>query len=138
MSDCIFCKIARREIPCLAIYEDDHIISFMDIARDVDGHILVIPKSHCESILDCDPDTLAHVMCTVKSISNHLVDHCGYEGVNLLNASGAAAGQSLPHFHIHIIPRRHDDGLCSTGAWPSFPGATQELTVMHEKLTMQK
>ena len=138
MQDCIFCKIARHEIQALVICEDDFTIAFMDIARDVDGHILVIPKPHCESILDCDPEPLAHVMRTVKTVSNHLVDHCGYEGVNLLNASGTAAGQSLPHFHIHIIPRRHDDGLGSTGAWPSFPGATQELTAMHAKLTVLK
>ena len=121
MDDCVFCKIASGEIRGLRVYENDETLAFMDIAMDVDGHILVIPKKHCKNILDCDPATLSAVSQTVKTVSNHLTEQCGYDGVNLLNASDESAGQSLPHFHIHIIPRKWDDGL---EAWPRFEGAT--------------
>jgi len=80
----------------------------MDIAKDVDGHVLVIPKKHCKGILDCDPETLHAVMDTVQRVSLHLTGKCGYDGVNLLNASGESAGQSVPHFHIHVIPRKRN------------------------------
>ena len=124
MSDCIFCKIISGDIPSRKVFEDEWTLSFMDVAKDVDGHILVVPKTHAKNILDCDEETLAHVMNTVKRISNHLVDRCGYAGVNLLNASDECAGQSVPHFHIHIIPRKPNDGI---DAWPHFSGAKQEI-----------
>ncbi len=124
MSDCIFCKIISGDIPSRKVFEDKWTLSFMDVAKDVDGHILVVPKTHAKNILDCDEETLAHVMNTVKRISNHLVNRCGYAGVNLLNASDECAGQSVPHFHIHIIPRKPNDGI---DAWPHFSGAKQEI-----------
>ncbi|MDC7293808.1 HIT domain-containing protein [Butyrivibrio sp. DSM 10294] len=103
----------------------------MDIAKDVDGHILVIPKKHCKNILDCDADTLSAVAQTVKTVSNHLADHCGYDGINLLNASDESAGQSVPHFHIHIIPRKRDDGI---DAWPKFEGAKEDIQAVFDKV----
>lgn len=136
MSDCIFCKIAQGEIPGLRVYEDEHTLAFMDIAMDVDGHILVIPKAHHVSILDCDADTLAHVIKTVKRVSNHLVDNCGYEGVDLMCANGEAAGQSMPHLHVHIIPRKMNDGLGAKGEWPSFPGAKRDIREVYEEVKM--
>ena len=137
MNDCVFCKIAHREIGGLVIYEDEFTISFMDIAGDVDGHILVIPKEHCKNILDCNQEALSQVMRTVKTVSNHLVEVCEYDGVDLLSANGEAAGQTLPHFHIHIIPRRQNDGLGGSGEWPQFPGAKLELSSLHKKLAMK-
>ena len=123
MSDCIFCKIISGEIPSRKIFEDEWTYAFLDVAQDVDGHILVVPKAHRKNILDCDEETLARVMATVKKISNHLTANCGYDGVNLLNASGESAGQSVPHFHIHIIPRKTGDGI---DAWPRFEGAKKD------------
>ena len=111
MEECIFCKIASGEIQGLRIYENNETLAFMDIAKDVDGHILVIPKKHCKNILDCDSETLSAVMNTVKRVSNHLTENCGYDGINLLNASDESAGQSVNHFHIHIIPRKSNDGI---------------------------
>lgn len=133
MDDCIFCRIARREFG-LVLYEDEHTISFMDTAMDVDGHILVIPKKHVHSLLDCDEATALHVMHTVKKVSDHLVANCGYNGVNLLSACGEAAGQSLGHFHIHVIPRKTGDGL---DAWPSFPGAKEDIMEICKRLVMK-
>ena len=122
--DCVFCKIISGDIPSFKIYEDEYTLAFMDIAKDVDGHIVVIPKAHIKSILDCDVETLNHLMLTVKKSADHLVDNCGYDGVNLLNASDESAGQSVPHFHIHIIPRKNNDGI---DAWPRFNGAKYDI-----------
>lgn len=76
----------------MKVYEDEETIAFMDIAKDVDGHIVVIPKKHYKSVLDCEFDTLYAVMKTVKNVSLHLTEKCGYDGVNLLNASDESAG----------------------------------------------
>ena len=118
----------------MRVYEDEHAVVFMDIAEDVDGHMVAVPKKHVESILDCGGETLARLMQAVKRVSEHCVNACGYEGVNLLNASGDAAGQSVHHFHIHIIPRKAGDGI---DAWPAFPGAKQDAAVVFEHLRMK-
>lgn len=131
MENCVFCKIISGEFSSRKIYEDENVFAFLDIAKDVDGHILVVPKKHVKNILDCDEDTLAQLMVAVKKISNHLVDNCGYKGVNLLNASDESAGQSVPHFHIHIIPRKADDGI---DAWPKFTGSKLDLDEMMNRL----
>lgn len=131
MSDCVFCKIIRCDIPCRKVYEDAYTISFMDAAEDVDGHILVVPKKHIYNILDCDSDTLTYVMNTVKIVSNMLVEKCGYDGINLLNASGESSGQSVPHFHIHVIPRKKDDGI---DAWPVFHGAKRDVDQVYREI----
>ena len=133
MEECIFCQIASGEIKGLRIFENDKTLAFMDIAKDVDGHILVIPKKHFKNILDCDSETLAAVAQTVKTVSNHLTDCCGYDGVNLLNASDESAGQTVQHLHIHIIPRKRNDGI---DAWPKFEGAKEDLRDLYEQLKM--
>lgn len=133
MEDCVFCRIVRGEIPSMKVWEDEHALVFMDIAGDADGHMLAIPKKHVKSILDCEEETLHHLMEAVKKVSCHLTETCGYEGVNLLNASGECAGQSVAHFHIHILPRKSGDGI---DAWPSLPGAAEDVGRMHEKLCL--
>ncbi len=134
MAECIFCKIINGELPSRKVYEDEWTLAFMDVAKDVDGHVLVVPKAHRKNILDCDEATLIHLMKTVKKISNHLVENCGYHGVNLLNASDESAGQSVPHFHVHIIPRKTGDGI---DAWPHFDGAKQDVEEVFGKIRMQ-
>ena len=131
---CVFCKIVNSDIPSMKVYEDEHTLVFMDIAKDVDGHMVAIPKKHVKCILDCDAETLGCLMTTVKKIANHCVENCGYDGVNLLNASDESAGQSVPHFHIHIIPRKHGDGI---DAWPKFDGAKCEIEELFQKLSIR-
>ena len=132
--NCVFCKIVNSDIPSMKVYEDEHALVFMDIAKDVDGHMVAIPKKHVKCILDCDAETLRCLMTTVKKIANHCVENCGYDGVNLLNASDESAGQSVPHFHIHIIPRKHGDGI---DAWPKFDGAKCEIEELFQKLSIR-
>jgi len=129
--DCVFCKIANGTLPNHTIFEDEHTLAFLDIANDVDGHTIVIPKNHIANILDCDSDTFIQLMNTVKLLSTHYAENCGYQGVNILNASGEAAQQSVPHFHIHIIPRKDGDGI---DAWPDFGEAHESAETMQGRL----
>ena len=131
--DCIFCKILKGEIPSYKIYEDENVFAFLDIAGDVDGHTLVIPKQHFTNIFDCDDETLKNVMVAVKKISKHYVDDCGYDGVNIFNANDESAQQSVFHFHIHIVPRKKGDGL---DGFPHFNGSIDKIEDMFEKLKM--
>ncbi len=132
--DCVFCKILNHEIPSYKIYEDEYTYAFLDIAKDIDGHTLVIPKKHVTNLLDCDCETLSHVMETIRLISKHYVEDLGFDGVNVLNASGKAAEQSVFHLHFHILPRKKEDGLTT---FPILPGAKQDLLVMQEFLKLK-
>lgn len=134
--ECVFCKIISGELPSMKVYEDELTMAFMDLAKDVDGHILVIPKKHYKSVLDCVDNTLNHTMSTVKKVANYLVDNCGYDGVDLMNANDESAGQTIPHLHIHIIPRRYNDGLGESGEWPKFPGAKYAIEDMYKRVRM--
>lgn len=91
--ECVFCRITGGELPCRTIYEDGETKVFLNIAGDVDGYMIAIPKKHVESLLDCDEETLAHLMQTVQRVARHFVVRCGCAGVNPLNASGVCAGQ---------------------------------------------
>lgn len=110
MNDCIFCKIINKQIPSLKIYEDEDVYAFLDIAKDIDGHTLVVPKHHACNVLDCPDDVLAKVMSVVKKISNHYIE-VGYDGVNILNNNNPSAEQSVMHLHFHIIPRKNNDNI---------------------------
>ena len=133
--DCIFCKIIKGEIPSYKIYEDQWTYSFLDISNDGNGHVLVIPKKHCKNVLDCDNETLSHVMDTVKKVSNHLVDNCGFDGVNILNASGEDAQQSVFHLHFHILPRLKGDQI---DAFPSLEKREESLESLCERLKIKE
>ena len=129
---CIFCKIVNGEIPSYKIYENDKVYAFLDIAKDVDGHTLVIPKKHVTNVIDADAETLQAVMEGIKAVTDHYIS-LGYDGVNIMNASGEAAEQSVFHLHFHIIPRKNGDGFST---WPTLPGAKEELSDVHQKLKM--
>jgi len=133
MNNCVFCKIISGEFSSYKVYEDADVLAFLDIAKDVDYHILVVPKYHVLNILDCDSELLNKIMQAVKKISNHLVEDCGFTGVNILNASGVSAGQSVPHFHIHLIARKEEDGV---DAWPKFNGSKLSLEEVMGKIKM--
>lgn len=109
MSDCLFCKIIDGQIPSYKIYEDDFCYAFLDISNDVYGHTLVIPKKHNESVMTTDLTTLGRIIEVCKKIGNHYVKDCGFDGYNILNNSGTAAGQSVMHTHFHVLPRKSGD-----------------------------
>ncbi|MBE5778254.1 MAG: HIT family protein [Clostridiales bacterium] len=131
--DCPFCPMLTGEKPVMKIYEDEHTLVFLAGHGFEDGHMMAIPKKHVENVLDCDGETFSRLMLTVKKVANHLVNNCGYEGVNIFTAGGSAAQQTVMHLHVHIIPRKTGDGI---NAWPPFRGATADTAQMHEKLKM--
>lgn len=109
---CIFCKIISGEIPSRKIYEDDDVLAILDISQATKGHTLVLPKRHFENIFDIDQKTFLKVMYQVRKIAkNYKRIDKNILGVNILNNSGERAGQSVIHFHVHILPRYQDDDL---------------------------
>lgn len=131
--DCIFCKIIKGEIPSYKIYEDEKTYAFLDIACDSYGHTLVIPKKHCVNVLDCDDEYLKATIASVKKVADHFVNDCGFDGVNIINASGESAQQTVFHLHFHIIPRKKDDGL---DTWALKDKYDLDLKDIHDKLKM--
>ena len=108
--DCIFCKIIRGEIPSFKLYEDDLTYAFMDINPLNDGHALVIPKYHAENIYATPDEWFGPTMSTVRRIASAVNKVVQPEGINLLQANGPGAKQSVFHLHMHVIPRYADDG----------------------------
>lgn len=108
---CVFCKIVNNEIPSYKVYEDDKVLAFLDISQATIGHTLVIPKEHFENIFALDENNAASIMKVVANLSKKLKSALNIEALNILNNSGALAGQTVNHFHIHLIPRYENDGL---------------------------
>jgi len=102
----IFARILRGELPKVAVYEDVATLAFMDIMPSVEGHVLVIPKEPAESILDLSPEGAAAVMATTQRIARAVKKALDVPGVMLVQLNGAAAGQSVPHIHFHVLPRQ--------------------------------
>lgn len=111
MNDCIFCKIINKEIPGKIVYEDDVCMAFLDLSQATYGHTLVIPKKHYANILEVDDETLAHVMKVVKNLANQIVEKLDAKGVNVLTNTNEVAGQTVHHFHVHILPRYDEKEL---------------------------
>ena len=111
MDECIFCKIAKGEIPCYKVYEDNEFLVFLDVNPIVEGHSLIISKEHFENIFKIPEDVLGRMNILSKKIADMLKEKLGINAVNILNASGKEAQQSVFHIHYHIIPRKKEDGL---------------------------
>lgn len=101
----IFAKILRGEIPCTKVYEDEHTIAFMDIMPQADGHTLVVPKNPSVNLLDADAATFGPLFATVQKIARAVKQGMGADGVVITQFNEAAAGQTVFHLHVHVIPR---------------------------------
>jgi len=99
-----FAKILRGEIPCFKLYEDEHTLAFMDIMPQVEGHALVIPKEAATTLFELSDDAATATMRTVRKVGAAQKKALGAEGIVLMQLNGEAAGQSVPHFHMHVIP----------------------------------
>lgn len=108
---CIFCKIVNKEIPCFKIHETPNTIAFLDISQVTKGHTLVIPKQHYQDLLSLTPEIMKEISEAVLEVTHLLKTKLHVNNFNLLNNSGALAGQEVPHFHMHILPRYPNDGL---------------------------
>lgn len=112
MKKCIFCDIVDKKIPCTKIYEDNDVLAFLDIAQTTAGHALVIPKVHFHNFLSTPKDLMNKVMNVAQSIGQAQISNLHARGVNILTNCYEAAGQSIEHFHVHVIPRyMNQDGF---------------------------
>jgi histidine triad (HIT) family protein len=131
-TDCIFCKIVAGELPATIVDEDERTIAFMDIAPATRGHALVIPRAHSADLLSVGREDLSAVALAAQRLASRAKERLGADGVNLLNACGGAAWQTVFHFHVHVIPRYEGDPLKLpwvpvAGDRSEIQGAAQEL-----------
>jgi len=136
MEDCLFCKISKGEIPSAKIFENDRIFAFLDINPLTKGHCLIVPKTHFENIFDIDKELLKEIISVAKELAENAKRNLDATGVQLVNASGKDAEQSVFHFHLHVIPRYENDGLKMNDWWQSkVQNPTQEeLQKLTEKI----
>lgn len=108
--DCIFCKLANGEIPTNVIYEDDTFKVILDMGPAAKGHALILPKDHYDNLFEIDDQVAGKAMILAKKLANKMMDKLGADGLNLVQNNNEAAGQTVNHFHLHVIPRYKDDG----------------------------
>jgi histidine triad (HIT) family protein len=130
--DCLFCRIVAGELPATTIDEDDRTLTFLDINPATRGHALVIPKEHAVDLLAVADEDLAACATTAKRIAKRQQQRLGAAGVNLLNSCGAAAWQTVGHFHVHVIPRYAGDPLRLP--WLPSPADPDELAALGTEL----
>jgi histidine triad (HIT) family protein len=130
--DCIFCKIVAGELPGQIVGEDERTIAFMDINPATRGHLLVIPRAHARNLLEISPEDLGAVMSSAQRMARRVNERLQPAGINLINSCGAAAWQTVYHFHVHVIPRYEDDPLKLP--WVPGPGDPDEIATVAGEL----
>jgi histidine triad (HIT) family protein len=130
--DCLFCKIVAGQIPAQIVDQDEHTISFMDINPWTRGHALVIPREHSRDLLEVGDEDLAACAAAARRLAARSKERLNADGVNVLNSCGAAAWQTIFHFHVHVIPRYDDDPLKLP--WVPGPGDEEEIAAAAEQL----
>jgi histidine triad (HIT) family protein len=130
--DCVFCKIRDGLIPSTRVFEDERTMAFMDINPLSEGHCLVIPRVHAATIFEADEADLRAAIVTAKRVAKAIREVLHPDGLNLLQANGAAAFQSVPHFHLHLVPRWTGDGKGFD--WTLVPGDRGRIQVTAEKI----
>ena len=108
--NCIFCKIANGEIPSKTLYEDRNFRVILDLGPATKGHALILPRAHAENLYDLPRESASEVMVLAQKMAATLVEKLRCDGLNLVQNNGEAAGQTVRHFHLHLIPRYVDDG----------------------------
>ncbi len=131
--DCIFCKLANGDIPTNSIYEDDKFNVILDNGPATKGHSLILPKDHADNLFELPEETAADAMKLARKLGKHIMDTLGADGLNIVQNNGPVAGQTVMHFHLHIIPRYEGDGQKILWA-PTSPSA-EELTQVKEQLS---
>jgi len=132
MSDCVFCRIIRGEIPSAKVYEDGNCYAFLDIGPWSWGHTLVVPKKHREHITEMSAAEFAAVSSVIPRIARAVLEATGAAGLNVLQNNGAVAGQAVAHLHFHLIPRHEGDGLGYRWNAKRYPAG--EMDNYHRKI----
>ena len=130
--DCLFCGIVEGSVPSQTIDSDERTLAFMDIAPATPGHALVIPREHSADLLEIGSEDLAATTAAAQRLTKRMKKALAADGVNLINSCGAAAWQTVFHFHIHVVPRYEDDPLKLP--WVPAPGDQDEIAAVAAKL----
>lgn len=131
-ADCVFCKIRDGAIPSMKVYEDERTFCIMDINPLNEGHCLVITKAHARTLFEADVKDLQAAIATARKVGGALLRAVNMDGLNMLQANGAAAFQSVPHYHLHLIPRSQNDGKGFD--WTPVPGEREAIRAVGERL----
>ena len=132
MADCVFCRIVAKQIPATVVYEDEHTLAFMDIGQVNPGHVLVAVKKHADNIFSLDDTQAAAVFRAAARIARAIRDAFAPQGLSVYQANGKAAGQTVFHLHIHLVPRHEADGMELT--WPVKNPPREKLVDYAEKI----
>lgn len=132
MDNCIFCKIAAGEIPSKAIYEDDDFKVILDLGPATKGHALILPKAHAANLFELDDAVAAKVLVLAKKLALNMKEKLKCDGLNLVQNNGAVAGQTVNHFHLHLIPRYENDG--QTILWKPGEATQEELEEIRKQI----
>ena len=116
MSDCIFCRIVARQIPATVVHEDEHTFAFMDLGQVNPGHVLVAVKKHAENLYALDDEQAGAVLRAAAQVARAIRDAFAPQGLSVYQANGKAAGQTVFHYHVHLVPRHDGDGMALS--WP--------------------
>ncbi|MBL8703954.1 MAG: HIT family protein [Rhodospirillales bacterium] len=130
--NCVFCKIVAGTIPCFKLHEDEHSIAFMDINPGNEGHALAIPKAHHPDLHSMPPELLGAVARTAQRVAAAVQKALNPDGLNLVQANGRGAEQSVFHFHLHVLPRRVGDELKLN--WGHRPGDMARIKAIYERV----
>ncbi len=133
--NCIFCKILNGDIPSRKVYEDEEFAVIMDASPATKGHCLIIPKDHYANIFEMPEELAAKALPIAKEVAIHLKDALGCDGLNLVQNNGEVAGQTVNHFHLHLIPRYHD-GVVTDVTWGHTDFSSEELDEILETIKM--
>ena len=131
--NCIFCKLANGIIPTNSIYEDEHFNVILDMSPATKGHALILPKDHYKNLYELPEDTAAEVMKLAKKMAVEMTEKLGADGFNLVQNNNEIAGQTVFHFHMHLIPRYKNDR--QRIAWSPTSPSAEELVEIKESLT---
>lgn len=130
MDNCIFCKILAGEIPSTAVYEDDDFKAILDVNPAARGHVIILPKKHAANIFELPDETAGKIMVVAKKIATAVKEAYGCDGINILQNNGEAAGQTVFHLHVHIVPRFKGDDV--TICWKPGETPTDMETIAEE------
>ena len=130
--DCLFCGIVAGSIPSEKVDENERTVAFMDINPATPGHALVVPRVHSADLMEIGEEDLTATILAAQRLSTRMKDALDADGIDLIHASGAAAWQTVFHFHIHVVPRYEDDPLKLP--WVPKPGDSEEIAEMANRL----
>ena len=133
MDNCIFCKIINGDIPSAVVFENDEFKAILDRFPSNEGHVLIMPKEHCANIFEMDPEKGGRLFALAVKIASAMKEVLGFENMNVLQNNGPVAGQTVNHFHLHLIPRYENDSV--NVSWPQMDLTDEQIEEMRKKIS---